>query len=149
MAMPILNAEQFSKEKIQLSNLDMSITEYEIVQGIIVSRGKNKNRIRTSRPEIKSFTVEENSRQFYENDAKDGCIAYIWREIVFCVGTGQHQCLPTTSQFYLPYFIWDKSTRFEKRNLLMKELSAISDRILNTIPKSEWQGIKRWASVLR
>lgn len=154
MPYPKLNPADFSDEKYQVGpdSLNLKMSDRDFVKGIISSRGANKGRIRLSRPDLGEFIIEEQhssfTRRFKESNAAKGCIAYVWRDVVFVVGEGQHQCLPMTSDFYLPYFVFPKETRMEIKNQLCRELHAVCDRITAKIPKEQWNGVRRWARAM-
>ncbi len=109
---------------------------------------------------------------------KDGEAAYVWRMVAFiCSPVSQHQCMPMTAEFDLPQQYWgprDMPERFGARNdpaayrawhdsdeyraatdtararrrQRVKELQAIADALLETVPKRQWTGAIRWARAL-
>jgi len=110
--------------KINVAILEtLSEEEKEIVSHFIKKDGS----IRATKPKI------------VKNDSITGKAAYVWRMVVFLVSPiSQHHCMPVTADFDLP-------GDFDERNFLMKELKPLEDKIVNSIPKSEWHGVKRWA----
>lgn len=108
----------------------------------------------------------------------DGKGCYIWRMVAFMVSPQpQHQCIPFAADFdiadsafahrtdkYTPVYSsdedrkavaeWDEKTwktmhrRTQRRAFIKEELDPIVSDIVDAVPKSEWHGVKRWASVL-
>ncbi len=66
----------------------------------------------------------------------------------------QHHCMPVTAEFDLPYWCRTKCSdedalaMREKRNQSIAELKILEDAIINTIPKNQWHGAKRWHRAL-
>lgn len=100
----------------------LSRDEFELVEPIIATQGKNSGRLRASKP-----------------GNVDGRSMYIWRLVAFYVSPmRQHQCMPITADFDLP------GENYHDRLMLARELDKIVDKVTDTIPMSEWYGVKRW-----
>lgn len=71
-----------------------------------------------------------------------GMVQMVWRLVVFSVSPKrEHQCMPVMAEFYLSEDIFkDKDFKDYLYNL--------SDKIVNTIPKSQWYGVTRWAKAM-
>jgi hypothetical protein len=94
---------------------------------------------------------------------KDGEAAYVWRMVAFSLSNNRkHWCMPVTAEFDLPEQYWapdakfrlehgieayetERSNRHEARRARVKELKAIEDAIINSVPRQEWYGVRRWA----
>lgn len=117
----------------------------------------NKGKLRASKPKA------------------SGEAAYVWRMVAFIASPiSQHHCMPMTAEFDLPeqfwgpremperfgskndpaaYRAWHDSDEYraatdiarERRRTRVKELQAIADALLETIPKRQWRGALRWA----
>jgi hypothetical protein len=119
--------------------------EKALAERIIAGKGKNKGRLRASKPDVVQTIVERNGRKYYESDATTGKAAYLWRMVAFVVSPlPQHQCLPMMADCDLPYFSVSK----EDAKAMQKEMDALADKITNAIDKSQWHGIQRWAKAL-
>ena len=89
-------------------------------------------------------TSDGPARQIYATKPKNnwGDVKYVWRMVVFVVSRKrQHQCMPVTAE-------WNLTGDYLARCERAKELDAIVDEIVNTIPKSQWYGVHRWARLL-
>jgi hypothetical protein len=76
-------------------------------------------------------------------DTISGRAAYVWRHVMFCISSNpKHHCMPVMSDFDLSDEDW------KNRNEVVKELDAFVDRIVNSVPKTEWRGIQRWHSAI-
>jgi len=117
--------------------------DFELVRGIVSTQGKNKGRLRASKPKVDRLSIGLNKYglEQYEPDETQGKTAYIWRMVAFSASPkSQHHCMPCTADFDVPGHWGD-----EKRAIL-QELDAIVDAVLDTIPADEWHGIRRWGN---
>lgn len=130
MNMPIIPLDHLTAE------------EREMAQGIVATQGKNKGRLRAGKPKIEYDIVEKNGRKLrYPND-KTGKTAYLWRMVAFHVSPiSQHQCLPIMANLDLP-------GNYDESVALAKEMDVIVNKIIDAMPRKEWQGINRWARAL-
>jgi|APGre2960657373_1045057.scaffolds.fasta_scaffold02494_15 hypothetical protein len=120
----------------------LSVEEREIASGIIANQGKNKGRLRAGKPKIEYSIFEENGRKLRRPTDKTGKVAYLWRMVAFHVSpTPQHQCLPVLAFVDLP-------GTYQDGQVLAKELDLIVNKIIDAMPRKEWQGINRWAKAL-
>ncbi len=117
----------------------------------IVARILNKGALRATKPTIRKDTA---------NEYNDRCSAYTWRMVAFQISPHPaHHCMPMCAEFDLPDFgssglDWQAKDFGEKlhtahaqRRELSTRLDALVDRIVNTVPKSQWHGVTRWAQV--
>lgn len=117
---------------INLDAANLSTEELALCAPIVASKGKNKGKLRASKP------------------SESGDAAYIWRMVAFQVSPiGAHHCLPMCADFdiQVPENL-DGSERYNWRRARAKALDAIADRIVNTIPKDEWHGVRRWRQAI-
>jgi hypothetical protein len=136
--------------RISLDTLQSQLTaeHFALVKGIVNSR---TGELRASKPALprKIQIVDSNSPYGYIYDYADeagrnaGKTAYIWRMVAFFVSpVSQHQCMPCTADFDLP-----ECNGMAQRRELAKQLDAIVDVVVNSIPKAQWKGVQRWAQV--
>lgn len=72
-----------------------------------------------------------------------GQASYVWRMVAFQISpNGVHQCMPVTADWDIPMRSYDD------RRKLTKELDILVDKVVNTVPKSQWYGIIRWGRAL-
>lgn len=117
-------------------------SEKTLATGIVATQGKNKGRLRASKPKIEYTFEVKNGRKLRIPTAASGSTAYIWRQVAFIVSPiSQHQCLPILADFDLP-------GDWQEARLLAKELDVIADKIVNSIPKSQWVGVLRWRGLV-
>lgn len=69
-------------------------------------------------------------------DMLKGRAAYVWRMVAFFTSPiSQHHCMPVMAEFYV-------CNRSEAQ-----KMDELVDRIVDSIPKAEWNGVRRWAEV--
>ena len=116
----------------------LSVEDYRIVTGIVATRGKNKGRLRASKPKVTRRKVGDR----VEPDRHEGYTAYVWRMVAFSISpVPAHQCLPCTADFDVPGH-WGP----EKREVL-DYLDGIVDAVVKSVPVAEWHGVRRWGQV--
>ncbi len=101
-------------------------------------------RLRASKPPVEKVKVphERYGYTYEPADPDAGRAAYIWRMVAFQISPiDKHQCMPCTADFDLP-------GDFDARRADMKRLDEIVDQIVNTVPASDWHGIRRWGNAL-
>lgn len=99
--------------------------EKSFVSKSTASRGKNKGRLRASKPGKYSAEAQ-----------------YVWRMVAFMTSPkSQHQCMPVTAGMNL-------EGSYDERANKRKELDEIVDKIVDLIPKKDWHGVKRWKGLL-
>ena len=94
---------------------------------------------------------------------KDGEAAYVWRMVAFTVSRNPvHQCMPITADWdlrnqyfngpkYFPGAYDDPEYRAASKAVSdaararTKELDALADKLIATIPVTQWAGALRWA----
>lgn len=116
--------------------------DLEVARRIVSTQGKNAGRLRASKPK-NEMKRQEGGRfgwQMVPVDMTQARAAYVWRMVAFYVSPkSQHQCMPCTADFALgPYS--------ETRDLIA-DLDKLVDQIVNTIPREQWAGVRRWAQV--
>lgn len=146
--MPEINVDQLKQV--------LSEKEFEIAQAAFVKRG-NTYRLKASKPQ------------------QDGPYAYVWRMICYIASPKtQHHCMPVGADFYIRDFDfnhrddkyiprdpdcetvknWDTKTwnmmhkSTQRKNYIKYELDPIVDKVLDTIPKTQWHGAKRWSKAI-
>lgn len=129
---------------IDLSQTSLQGRDLEIAQHCL-----NKDKLRATKPDRK----------------KDGEAAWVWRMVAFSISIKrQHHCMPVMADFDLPDEFWPARTKGvgfddptwaqksrearEKRVARKKELQAIADTMIETVPKQGWHGVNRWAHAL-
>ena len=119
---------------------------------------------------LESITKRDGS--FYSTKPKNvnGLEQYIWRQVMFILSPkSEHHCIPVMADFDL--YTWieetydDVLTSSEYRNLdesskvfystatrkkhdIQGMLKRIEDEIIDSFPKEQWHGIKRWGKAL-
>ena len=119
----------------------VSEADYNLIVGIVANQGKNKGKLRASKPPIPIVGTRPGTYVSKVNvlDYNSSCTAYIWRMVAFQISPlPQHQCLPITADFDLE--VEDHDTRRE----LSKRLDSLVSIVVDSIPKQQWHGIKRW-----
>ena len=113
---------------INLDAISLTADERALVEPIIANKGKNKGKLRASKP------------------ANAGEAAYVWRMVAFQISPiPAHHCMPVCADFDINVPESLSSTdRYHYRRNRAKELGDLADKIVNTIPKDEWHGIARW-----
>ena len=120
----------------------LTADELAIAQNIVATQGKNKGLLRAAKPKIEYNIVEKEGRKLRIPTLETGRTAYVWRMVAFQVSPlGQHQCLPFCAEFDLPGTV--QESREEA-----KRLDVLVDKIVNSIPKAEWHGVRRWGRAL-
>ncbi len=72
-----------------------------------------------------------------------GQAAYVWRMVAFQISPNpQHHCMPVCADFDIPVRSYDE------RRAITKKLDMLVDRIVNTVPATQWHGILRWGNAL-
>lgn len=136
-----------SMPKIDLRECGLTGLEYALCIGIL---NPHTLQLRASKPpvpnKIPSVNVDAFGLHTYyyenENDRDKGRTAYIWRMVAFMVSPmAAHQCMPVTAEF-------DLDGTFDSRREEAKRLDAIVDKVVNSIPVSEWHGVRRWGRAL-
>lgn len=128
---------QMPEIDLDLLKAKLSPAEFKLVQGIVATSGKNKGRLRASKPNV-DF-----------NDPDTGRTAYIWRMVAFHVSPiPQHHCIPCTADFDLVIEGDDVFDRHNKRVAETKRLDALVDQVVDTIPMRQWHGVIRWGRAL-
>ena len=127
---------------IPLDHLDNA--EREVAVKIVATRGKNKGKLRASKPEVEWHPIIKDgvATRYKEPELESGKAAYLWRMVAFHVSpVPQHHCLPVMADCDLP-------GDFNSRKELAKSLNDLADKIVMAIPKQQWQGIIRWGRAL-
>lgn len=127
--------------KIDIHNCGLTVGEWLLCQGILNSK---TGELRASKPKVAKMVEGQDRRYHYQNDAdaNTGRTAYIWRMVAFYISPiSQHHCMPITCEWELP-------GNFDERRAEAKELDAIVDKIVNSVPKTQWHGVARWGKAL-
>ena len=113
---------------INLSSIELSDSERPLVEPIVATKGKNKGKLRASKPD------------------GNGDAAYVWRMVAFQISSvPAHHCMPICADFdiVVPENV-SSTERYQYRRERAKVLNALADKVVNSIPKSEWHGVQRW-----
>jgi len=103
--------------------------------------------LRASAPKVaqvgtRTYTIVGLERTGPAFDQKQAETYYVWRMVAFQISPmSQHQCMPVMDDQYI-------QLEHDARRARCKELDELVDRIVNTVPKSEWHGINRWGRAL-
>lgn len=124
----------------------LTAQERSWVQGIIATRGANKNHLRASKPKVVRTDLgldPTDPHGFYHVYQKDGGeSAYIWRMVAFYTSpNSKHHCMPCTAEMDLP-------SRFGERKELIRRLDQIVKGIVDAIPPLNQYGVHRWGRAL-
>lgn len=131
--MPIIPLDHLSEE------------ERKLASQIVASKGKNKGRLRASKPKITYEIVTREGRRYRESTMESGSVAYLWRMVAFIVSPiGQHNCLPMMADMDLPYF----TISADEHKELKRKLNALADKITDVMKSGDKHGLRRWANVL-
>jgi len=128
--------------ELNLEAAGLTTEEYALAKGIVATRGKNKGCLRASKPKVERTDLgPQEPGSFYHNwHIEGGETAYIWRMVAFFISPKhQHQCMPCTADMDLP------GDGFKERKALAEELDEVVDKIVDTVPKHQWHGVRRWA----
>lgn len=103
-------------------------------------RISHKGALRASKPKIGYVIVPHpwggNMRL---NDLEEAKVAYVWRMVAFQVSPkDEHHCMPVCADMDLP--VDDHAERSRLTDLLDTYVKAIVD----SIPRDQWHGIRRW-----
>lgn len=109
---------------------DLTTEERFLAELLIASKGKNAGRLRASAP-------------LPTGDAK-----YVWRMVALHLSTNpQHWCLPICAVFDIDSPVRGvEGVRY--RNERAKVLDKLVDKVVDSVPKEQWHGIRRWSGLL-
>lgn len=108
----------------------------------IACRIVNGDRLRASKPPFIRGDTWEAVKAGKVADPEGRKAAYIWRLVAFYVSPKrEHQCMPVCAGFDLPF----PAASLEGR-ALAKHLDGVVDAIVDTIPATEWHGVRRWGN---
>lgn len=97
----------------------------------VYAKVMNKGKLRATKPKVA------------EGSMTDGCAVYVWRMASFLVSKNSKlQCMPCTADFDIPV------RDYQERRAITKELDVIVNQIVDSVPKSEWHGVRRWGRAL-
>jgi hypothetical protein len=131
-SMPLINPALFSGE------------ELELVSGIVSHQGKNKGRLRASKPKLEWEAYEKDGRKLRRPTLKTGSVAFLWRMVAFAISpVYKHHCLPIMADFDLPY-----SYGTPEYKALRDRLQALADKVEASILPGQRHGTVRWARAL-
>jgi hypothetical protein len=132
--------------RIELSRIEgLDAADLALVAGIISGQGANKGCLRASKPNVTMHYVgrDKYNCRVYEPDATEGRIAYIWRMVAFQISPkSEHHCMPVTADFDLP-----GRCGSDERKAAMAECDRIVEAVVDSVPKTQWNGIIRWGQV--
>lgn len=118
-----------------------TLDEMEILERIC-----NKGHLRASpppKPKMEKVKHGEGVLDFHfkyssEEHRMRGHSVYVWRMVAFLISpVSQHHCMPVTAEWNLA-----------SRRVEQSELDKLIDKIVDTVPKEQWQGVIRWGRAL-
>lgn len=132
--------------QIDLNKLGEILTasEFELAQGIVSTRGKNKGCLRASKPKVEMHVSGKDKYGLdeYQPDPIQGKTAFLWRHVAFSISPlSPHHCMPVMDFCDLPGHYGPEMRELEK------ELMNLADKIIKTVDVSQWHGVKRWGQV--
>lgn len=131
---------------IDLDAANLTAAERAIAEQILVTRGANKGRLLTSKPNKEEIYEHNNGYRVgrYRRNLK-GEAAYVWRMVCFgLVAAYPHSCLPMMCDLE----VGDLTMSQEDRRKRCKELDEIVRKIEGTKKVSERAGLMRWHQAL-
>ncbi len=132
--------------KISLESTGLNDSDLAPARGIIATRGKNKGRLRASRPPVTREDVgpDPDNPNYRLWKIEGGETAYIWRMVAFYVSPQQaHHSMPITCFFEFPL----KASTPEGK-ALVRRLDIIVDAIVDTIHPSQWYGVHQYRGLV-
>lgn len=127
---------------INASQLPLDTLQQTIVQGIVKGNGT----LRASKPGTpkKINTDGYNYDYATQEDAIKGISAYVWRMVSFQVSDDPKlQCMPVMAFCDLPSN-WHGMNRKE----IEKWADEITKVVVDSIPPTEWYGVRRWGQAI-
>jgi len=125
---------EMPKIDLRLLHYCLSVDDFALVKRIV---NEETWQVRKTRPAI-SRTIDGQMTTHCAH------ATYVWRMVVFTISPlDRHQCMPVAAYFYLPKEINDGEIKD-----LVKHLDKIVDAVVNTVPATQWYGVKRWRSLL-
>jgi len=132
---------------IDLSKIELTEAERKIAQRIINTK---TGQLRASKPpvppKVEGAQIEDSLCHVWnyrdEEGALAGRAAYVWRMVAFMISPmPAHQCMPVMA-------FCDLGGDTAERRAQEKELDALADQIVSSIPADQMHGVKRWAKAL-
>lgn len=112
--------------------------ERRIAELILVTRGANKGRLLTGKPNKEEVYEHEGRR--YRRNVK-GEAAYVWRMVCFgLIAAHPHSCLPMMCDME----VGDLTMSNDTRRARIKELDVIVSKIEGSVPTHKRAGLLRW-----
>lgn len=110
---------------------NLTDSERKIADLTVVTRGANKGRLRSSKPEAPKGADAE-TKMLY------GSAAYVWRMTAFLIGSNrQDSCMPVTADFGIPIRDYKERMAYCKN-----ELDPLVDKLTENVPASH--GARAW-----
>lgn len=137
MNMPVLN----------LNYCNLTPDELKIAVNILSRPKDNCGKLRASKPPVdysKLKTVNNRKIAYYATEEEKilGEAYVIWRMVCFeLCNFAPHYCIPCSLDFYT-------TGSYDERQKRVKELCAIADKIIATIPVEQRYGLLRWGKAL-
>jgi len=118
----------------------LSGEDLEIAKGALVSRGKNKGRLKASSPKP-PYKVPKEKRN------KQGLMYYAWRMAALQISPrGEHHCIPFSASFYLD--MESEGYDNERVKAAQERGQRIADAICACVPLEKHYGSRRWAHAI-
>lgn len=132
-----------AKSTQNMPAIDLGAVELTAGERQIAERILNGGRLRASKPKIEySIGLSKYGTKIRKPDEIGGKAAYLWRMVAFSISPiAQHHCMPCMAFCDLP----ERENR-EDRRALEVELDALAKKIVDSVPKTAWHGVRRWAN---
>jgi len=138
--------DEMPKINLDVLKTRLDAHDYALIVGIVNTR---TGALRASKPPVpKKIFVKTYAPRFAGDGhydyadpiaARQGMTAYIWRNVAFSVSPNpQHQCMPVMDFCDLP------GKYGAEQRALAKQLDAIVNVVVASVPKTQWHGVARW-----
>jgi len=118
----------------------LSPEDLKLAKLAIVSRGKNKGRLKASSPK-QPYKVPKGKR----ND--QGVAYYAWRIAALQISPrGEHHCIPFSASFYLDCD--SEGYDNERTKTEMVRGDRIAEALVSCVPLAEHHGTRRWSRAI-
>ena len=143
MTMPKINLDLIEKQ--------LTPARFELVKGIVSTRGKNKGCLRASKPKVAKMTKFDAPDEVFgyrydyatDEERKQAMTAYVWRMVAFAISPQrQHACMPVMCECELP------GTGSERRKLAKMLDDEVVEVVVRTVPLTQQTGTLRWGRAL-
>lgn len=122
--------------KIDTTTIDLTPEERRIAEIIV----KRDGTLRASKPKAPKGADAETQRLYSE-------AAYVWRMVAFFVSPNpRHHHMLVTADFSMKTADYGG---YKERRRRIKELDVLVNKIVDAVPVTQWNGVRRWSQALR